>query len=59
MIIIMKNLSLNYTKNWIKNSIFGYIFAVSNLSLYIKNCDRMLDTFYHGTRKGFTIIENL
>ena len=28
---------------------FRYVFAVSELSLYTKNCDHKLDTFFIGT----------
>ena len=30
----------------------GYVLAVTNLSLYKKNCDCMLDTFYRDTTKS-------
>ena len=32
---------------------FGHVFAVSNLILYTKNCDRMLDPFYRDTLKYY------
>ena len=38
---IFSKIVLNYLQVHIK---FGCVFAINNLSLYIKNCDRILDT---------------
>ena len=35
---------------------FGYVLAISNLRLYRKNCDYMLNTFYRDTSKSLELV---
>ena len=49
------NICLGYKsrKNWSIPTKFGEIFAVSNLNLYTKNWDCMIDTFYRDKSKSW------
>ena len=43
-------------KNWSIVTKIGYVFYGSNLSLYTKNCESMIDTFYRATSKSWIFV---
>ena len=55
---VSQNICLGYKSrtNWSIIRKFGYVFAVSSLSLCTKNCDYMLDTFYRDISKSWIFV---